>query len=122
MVSEFSPATIIVWVTNINNPPRDRPDDFVDVLRGFKLKCTKVNAYKAVGVYIVVRETPYMIFTLEGNQHQANFCSLDVNINLFGPVFLKRHRMTPARSCQMKAWSLLANNHLDPPIRELIAK
>ena len=48
-----------------------------------------MNAYEAVGVYIVVRKTSHMIFTLESNQHLADFCSLDVNINLFGPVLLK---------------------------------
>lgn len=29
----------------------DRPDDFVDVLPGFKLKWTQGHAYKAAGVH-----------------------------------------------------------------------
>ena len=63
MVSEFSPARIIgsglptsTIFTEIFLG--DRPDNFVDVLPGFKLKWTQAHANKKFGVHIIVQETP----------------------------------------------------------------
>ena len=63
MVPKFSPAGII----GLGLPTStilleiflgDRPDNFADVLPGFKLKWTQAHAKKEVGAHIIVRETP----------------------------------------------------------------
>ena len=61
MVSEYSPAGIIGLglVTSImflEVVLRDRSDDFVEVLPGFKLKWTQALANNEVGVPIIVKE------------------------------------------------------------------
>ena len=42
----------------------DGPDDFVDVLPGFKLKWPQKYADQGVGIRIIVKETPQVLFTL----------------------------------------------------------
>ena len=84
MVSEFSPAWIIgLGLTTstivLEIVLGDRPDDFVEVIPGFKLKWTQKHANKDVGVHIVVQETPQVRFTLGGIQHQTDNRLLDLN-------------------------------------------
>ena len=72
MVSEFSTAGIIgagklptstILLEVILGDP---PDDFVEVLPGFRLKWTRVHANKEPGAFIRVQEEPLVRFTLEG--------------------------------------------------------
>ena len=100
MVSEFSPAGIIVLglptsTILLEILLGDRPDNFVEVLLGFKLKWTQAHANKDVGVYIIVQETPQVRFILGGIQHQAGYRLLDLNKIIIGPVGLKGLRSTP---------------------------
>ena len=95
MVSEFSPAGIIgsglpTSTILLEIFLGDRPDNFVDVLPGFKLKWTQAHANKIVGVHIIVQETPQVRFTLEGIQHQADYRLLDLDKIMIGSVALKR--------------------------------
>ena len=70
----------------------DRPDDFVDVLAGFK---PHKHANKRVSVHLIVQESPRAQLTLEGIQHQADFRSFNLDKLNIGPVSLKRLRFTP---------------------------
>ena len=100
MVSEFSPAGIIgaeiptstILLEVILGDP---PDDFIEVLPGFKLKWTSVHARKELGAFIKDRERPLVRFTLEGVQHEAEHRFLDVSKIHVGRVELKRLRVTP---------------------------
>ena len=73
----------------------DRPDNFVDVLPGLKLKWPQKHANQGVGFYIIVQETPRVQFTLQDIQHEADFRLLDLDKLFIGPVSLKRLRFTP---------------------------
>ena len=82
------------------NPPRvrlgNRPDNFVELLPGFKLKWGQAHVNKYVGVHIILQETPQVRFTLEGIQHQAEYRLLDVSKIIFDPkIALLRLRFTP---------------------------
>ncbi|MCU7902350.1 MAG: hypothetical protein KZQ66_10425 [Candidatus Thiodiazotropha sp. (ex Lucinoma aequizonata)] len=98
MVSEFppagsiegSPATILLEILL-----GDRPDDFVAVLPGFKLKWPQKHANKQVGVRIIVQEAPQVDFTLDEIQEQTDYQSLNIGKVFLGPVSLKRLRLTP---------------------------
>ena len=108
MVSEFSPAGVIglelaASTILLEIVLGNRPDDFVEVIPGFKLKWAQAHANKEVGVHIIVRETPQVRFTLGGIQHQTDYRLLDINkihlgpvaLNIhLGPVALKRFRFT----------------------------
>ena len=73
MVSEFSPAGIIgagiptstILLEVILGDP---PDDFVEVLPGFKLKWAGAHAQKELGAFIKARERPLVRFTLGGGE------------------------------------------------------
>ena len=43
----------------------DGPDDFVDVLPGFKRKWPQQYANQGVGISIIVQATPRVLFTLK---------------------------------------------------------
>ena len=63
MVSEFPPAGIIdlgfsVSTILLEIVLGDRPDDFVDVLPGLKLKWSQKHANQGVGIHVIVQETP----------------------------------------------------------------
>ena len=63
MVSEFLPAGIIGLGLSVSRilleiVLGDGPDDFVDVLPGFKLKWPQKYAIQGVGIRIIVQETP----------------------------------------------------------------
>ena len=67
----------------------DRPDDFSDVLPGFKLKWPQEYAKQRVGNRIIVKETPQVLFTLTDIQGEADFHLLNLDKLFIGPVFLK---------------------------------
>ena len=74
IVSKFSPAGIIGLglVTStilLEMVIGDRPDDFVEVMPGFKFKLTRAHANRDVGFIIIVQETPQVRFTFGGIQH-----------------------------------------------------
>ena len=99
MVSEFSPAGIIgsgLPTILLEVFLGDRPDNFVDVLPGFKLKWTQAHINKKIRVHIIVQETSQVRFTLEGIQHQADYRLLDLDKIMMGSVALKRLRFTPS--------------------------
>ena len=80
MVSEFSPAGIIgLGLTSSTSTILleiflgDRPDDFIDVLPGFKLKRPQKHANKKIGLRILVKESPQVNFTLESLQQQIDY-------------------------------------------------
>ena len=100
MVSEFSPAGIIglglassTFLLEIFLG--DRPDDFVDVLPGFKLKWPQGHANENIGVRILVKEIPEVNLTLEGIQHQTDYRFLNLDKIHLCPSSLKRLRFTP---------------------------
>ena len=100
MVSEFPPAGIIGLGLSVSTilleiVLGDGPDDFVDVLPGFKLKC---------------KETPQVLFTLADIQGEADFHLLNLDKLFIGPVSLKRLRFTPVSSHLIKPLSSLASN------------
>ena len=77
MVSEFPPPGIIgagiptstILLVVLGDPP----DDFVEVLPGFKLKWTSAHAQKELGAFIRVQERPLVRLTLEGVQQSTAF-------------------------------------------------
>ena len=73
----------------------ERPDDFVDVLPGLKLKWPQKHANRGVGIHVIVQETPRVQFTLQDIQHEADCRLLDLDMLFIGPVSLKRLRFTP---------------------------
>ena len=84
MVSEFPPAVIIglglsVSTIHLEIVLGDGPDDFVDVLPGFKLKWPQKYANQGVGIRIIVPETPQMLFTLTDIQGEADFHLLNLD-------------------------------------------
>ena len=100
MVSEFTPAGTIglglsVSMILLEIVLGDGPDDFVNVLPGFKLKWPQKYANQGVGIRIIVQETPQVLFTLADNQGEADFHLLNLDKLFIGPVSLKRLRFTP---------------------------
>ena len=78
MVSEFPPAGIVGLGLSVSTilleiVLGDGPDDFVDVLPGFKLKWPQKYANQRVGIRIIVQETPRVLFTLEDMEGEADF-------------------------------------------------
>ena len=95
MVSKFPPAGIIGLGLSVSTilleiVLGDRPEYFVDVLPGLKLKWPQKHANKGVGIHIVVQETPRVQFTLRGIQHEADFSLLNLDKLFIGTVYLKR--------------------------------
>ena len=100
MASEFSPAGIIGLglassTILLEIFLGDRPDDFVDVLPGFKLKWPQKHANEKIGVRILVKEIPEVNLTLESIQHQTDYRFLNLDKIHLGPVSLTRLRFTP---------------------------
>ena len=104
-MSEFPSAGIIglglsVSTIHLETVLGDRPDDFDDVLPGFKLKWPKNNkkkhANQRVGIHLIAQESRQVQFTLEGIQPQADFCFLNLDKLNIGPASLKRLRLTPS--------------------------
>ena len=101
MVSEFSPAGIIgfglsVYTILLEIVLGDRPDDFVDVLPGFKLKLPQKLANQRVGIQLIIQGTPRVQSTLKGIQQEADFRFLNLDTLNIGPVCRKRLRFTPS--------------------------
>ena len=90
----------------------DRPDDFADVLPGFKLKWPQKHAKQREADHFIVQESPQMQFTLEGIQHQADFRFLNLDKLNICPVPLKRFRFTPGEPPPIKRRSLLVKRTL----------
>ena len=95
MVSEYTPAGIIGLSLASSTILLeiflgDRPDGFVDVLPGFKLKWPQKHANEKTGVRILVKGIPEVNLTLESIQHQR----IIDNIHL-GPVSFKRLHFMP---------------------------
>ena len=102
MVSEFPPAGIIGLRLSVSTILLeillgDRPDDFVDVLPGLKLKWPQKHANQGVGIHAIVQETPRVQFTLRDIQHEADFSLLNLDKHFIGPVSLKRLQFTPGK-------------------------
>ena len=102
MVSEFPPAGIIDLGLSVSTilleiVLGDRPDDFVDVLPGLKIKWPQKHTNQGVGIHVLVQETPRVQFTLRDIQHEADFSLLNLDKLFIGPVSLKRLRFTPAK-------------------------
>ena len=102
MVSEFPPAEIIglglsVSTTLLEIVLGDRPDDFVDVLPGFKFKWPQKYENQRVGIHVIVQETHQVLFTREDNQGEADFHLLNLDKLFIGPVSLERLRFTPGK-------------------------
>ena len=100
MVSKFPPAGIIGLGLSVSTilleiVLGDGPDDFIDVLPGFKLKWPQKYANQRVGILVIVQETPQVLFTLEDIQGEADFHLLKLEKLFIGPVSLKRLRFTP---------------------------
>ncbi|MEW8187108.1 MAG: hypothetical protein AB2794_19145 [Candidatus Thiodiazotropha endolucinida] len=100
MVSEFPPAGIVGLGLSVSTilleiVLGDGPDDFVDVLPGFKLKWPQKYANQGVGISIIVQETPRVLFTLKDIEGEADFHLLNLDKLFIGPVSLKRLRFTP---------------------------
>ena len=100
MVSEFTPAGTIglglsVSMILLEIVLGDGPDDFVNVLPGFKLKWPQKYANQGVGIRIIVQETPQVLFTLADYQGEADFHLLNLDKLFIGPISLKRLRFTP---------------------------
>ena len=73
----------------------DGPDDFVDVLPGFKLKWPQKYANQGVGIRIIVKKTPQVLFTLVDIQGETDIHLLNLDKLFIGPVSFKRLRFTP---------------------------
>ena len=84
MVSEFPQAGIVglglsVSMILLGIVLGDGPDDFVDVLPGFKLKWAQKYANQGIGISIIVQETPRVLFTLKDIESQADFHPLNLD-------------------------------------------
>ena len=102
MVSEFPPTGIIGLGLSVSTilleiVLGDRPDDFVDVLPGLRLKWPQKHAKQGVGIHVIIQETPRVQFTLQDIQHEADFRLLNLDKLFIGPVSLKRLRFTPGK-------------------------
>ena len=102
MVSEFPPTGIIglglsVSTILIEIVLGDRPDDFIDVLPGLKLKWPQKHGNQGVGIHVIVQKTPRVQFTLRDIQYEADFSLLNLDKLFIGPVSLKRLRLTPGK-------------------------
>ena len=100
MVVEFPPAGIAglglsVLTILLEIVLGDGPDDFVDVLLGFKLKWPQKCANRGVVISIIVQETPQVLFTLADIQGEVNFHLLNLDKLSIGPITLKRLRFAP---------------------------
>ena len=73
----------------------DGPDEFADVLPGFKLKWPQKYANQGVGIPIIVQETPQVLFTLADIQGEADLHLLKLGKLFIDPISLKRPRFTP---------------------------
>ena len=73
------------------------PDDFVDVLPGFKLKWPQKYANEGDVISIIVQETPRVLFLLKDIEGEADFHLLNLDKLFIGPVSLKRLRFTPGK-------------------------
>ena len=70
MVSEFPTAGIIGFGLSVSTillviVLGDGPDDFVDVIPGFKLKWPQKYANQGVGIRIIVQETDFHLLKLD---------------------------------------------------------
>ena len=70
----------------------ERPDDFVKVLPGLKLKWPQKHANQGVATHVFVQERPRVQFTLQDIQYEAD---LDLDKLFIGPMSLNRLRSTP---------------------------
>ena len=100
MVSEFPPAGIVGLRLSVSTilleiVLGDRPDDFVDVLPGLKLKWQQKHVHQGVKIRVIVQETPQVQFTLQDIQHEADFHLLNLDKLFISPVSLKTLRFTP---------------------------
>ena len=84
-----------MWTILIEIVPGDGPDDFFDVLPGFKLKWPPKYEIQGVGIRIIVQETPQVLFTVADIQGEADCYLLKLDKLFIGPVSLKRLRFTP---------------------------
>ena len=102
MVSEFPPAGIIglgLYVSTVLLEIflGDRPDDFVDVLPGLKLKWPQKLTDQGVEIHVIVQETSRVQFTLRDIQLEADFRLLNLDKLFIGLVSLKRFKFTPGK-------------------------
>ena len=120
MVSEFPPAGIIglqllVSTIFLEIVLGERPDDFVKVLPGLKLKWPQKHANQGVGIHVIVQETPRVQFALQDIQYEADFRLLDLDKLFIGPISLKRLRCTPgelSHRCHLWPVTHLKGNHV----------
>ena len=115
MVSDFRTAGIIgpglsVSTILLEIVLGDRPDDFVDVLPGLKLKWPQKHANQGVGIHVIVQETPRVQFTFQDIQHEADFRLLNLDRLFIGPVSLNSFDLRPVSSHPIKPLSSLASN------------
>ena len=95
MVSKFPPAGVIGLGLSVSTilleiVLGDGPDDFIDVLPGFKLKWPQKYTNQGVGIRIIVQETPQVLFTLADIHGEADFHLLNLDKLFIGPVSLKK--------------------------------
>ena len=114
MVSEFpqrnhrlglSVSTILLVIVLGNGP-----DDFVDVLPGYKLKWPQNYANQGLGIHIIVQKTPHVLFTLADIQCRADFHLLNLDKLFIGPFSFKGFDLRPVSSHSIKPLSSLARN------------
>ena len=115
MVSEFPPAGIIGLGLSVSTilleiVLGDRPDDFVDVLPGLKLKWPQKHAIQGVGIHVIVQKTPrcssrFEIFSMRlilACRTLTSFSSVR--------ILLKGSDLRQVSSHPIKALSSLASN------------
>ena len=69
----------------------------VDVLPGLKLKWPQKRANQVVGKHVIVQETPWLQFTFQDIQYEADFRLLNLDKLFVGAgISLKRLRFTPS--------------------------
>ena len=73
----------------------DGPDDFVDVLPGFKLKWPQNTQFKGLEFVSSFKRHLKVLFTLVDIQGEADFHLLNLDKLFIGPVSLKMLRFTP---------------------------